>query len=43
MQGHTVKISDLMVNVGIPQRPRTAWPLVCAGDEIVWVLGGQPQ
>jgi tRNA(Ile)-lysidine synthase len=39
MAGHSVKISDLMVNLRIPQRLRLAWPLVCAGDEIVWVPG----
>jgi tRNA(Ile)-lysidine synthase len=39
MQGHSVKISDLMINLKIPKRVRDAWPLVCAGHEIVWVPG----
>jgi len=39
MSGHSMKISDLMVNAKIPRRARAAWPLVCAGDEIIWVPG----
>jgi len=39
MGGHSVKISDMMVNAKIPQRARPAWPLVCAGEEILWVPG----
>lgn len=39
MGGHSVKVSDLMVNLKIPRRARAAWPLVCAGDEIVWLPG----
>jgi tRNA(Ile)-lysidine synthase len=37
MQGHSVKISDLMINLKIPKRARNTWPLVSAADEIVWV------
>ena len=29
MEGHSVKISDLMVNVKMPRRARAGWPLVC--------------
>lgn len=39
MDGHSLKVSDLMVNLKIPQRARTDWPLVCAGKEIIWVPG----
>jgi tRNA(Ile)-lysidine synthase len=39
MEGHSVKISDLMINLKIPKRARSSWPLVCAADEIVWVPG----
>jgi len=36
-----MKISDFMINQKIPQRARADWPLVCYGDEIVWVTGHQ--
>jgi tRNA(Ile)-lysidine synthase len=39
MQGHSIKVSDLMINQKIPARARRAWPLVCSGDEIVWIPG----
>ena len=39
MHGHSLKVSDLMVNLKVPQRARLGWPLVCAGGEIIWVPG----
>jgi tRNA(Ile)-lysidine synthase len=39
LDGHTVKISDLMINVKMPRRARAGWPLVCLGDEVIWVPG----
>ncbi len=39
MDGHSQKISDFFVNEKIPQRARDHWPLLCAGDEILWVPG----
>ncbi len=39
MEGHSVKISDLMVNVKMPRRARADWPLVCCSDEVLWVPG----
>jgi tRNA(Ile)-lysidine synthase len=39
MGGHSMKLSDFFVNEKIPQRARDRWPLLCAGDEIVWVPG----
>lgn len=39
MLGHSMKISDLMLNSKIPRRLRLAWPLVCAAGEVVWVPG----
>lgn len=39
MDGRSMKISDLMVNEKIPRRARAGWPLICSGDEIVWVPG----
>jgi tRNA(Ile)-lysidine synthase len=42
MEGHSQKLSDYMINQKIPRRARTNWPLVCSGDEIVWVAGNRP-
>ncbi|MEJ2305155.1 MAG: tRNA lysidine(34) synthetase TilS [Anaerolineales bacterium] len=39
MAGHSVKLADFMVNVKLNRRARAAWPLVWAGDAIVWVVG----
>jgi tRNA(Ile)-lysidine synthase len=39
MNGHSMKISDLMINLKLPKRARTTWPLVCLGDEVLWVPG----
>ncbi len=39
MNGHSQKLSDFFVNEKVPQRARDRWPLLCAGDEIVWVPG----
>lgn len=37
--GHTVKLSDFMINEKLPRRARSRWPLVVAGGVIVWVPG----
>lgn len=42
MQGHSQKLSDFFVNVKLPARARERWPLVCAGDEVIWVPGYRP-
>jgi tRNA(Ile)-lysidine synthase len=42
MNGHSQKLSDFFVNEKVPQRARDRWPLLCAGDEIVWVPGYRP-
>ena len=39
MGGHSQKLSDFMINLKVPHRARTHWPIVCSGDEIVWVAG----
>jgi tRNA(Ile)-lysidine synthase len=39
MNGKTVKVSDLFVNLKTPRRARDGWPLVCAGETVVWVAG----
>lgn len=42
MDGHTQKLSDFFVNEKLPQRARDQWPLLCFGDEIIWVPGFRP-
>jgi tRNA(Ile)-lysidine synthase len=42
LDGHSQKLSDFMVNVKMPQRARDNWPLLCSGDEIIWVPGYRP-
>lgn len=37
MGGHSIKVSDLMINVKVPRRARDKWPLVCSEGEIVWI------
>jgi len=39
MEGKSTKVSDFMINEKIPQRVRNSWPLVYAGDKVVWVPG----
>ncbi|NUM43625.1 MAG: tRNA lysidine(34) synthetase TilS [Anaerolineales bacterium] len=34
-----VKLSDFLINEKIPRRARDFWPLVCVGEEIVWIPG----
>lgn len=42
MGGHSQKLSDFFVNEKLPQRARDRWPLLCAGDEVIWVPGYRP-
>jgi tRNA(Ile)-lysidine synthase len=39
MTDHSVKLSDLMINLKLPRRARPAWPLICSGNEIIWAPG----
>lgn len=39
LEGHSLKLSDFMINEKMPRRAREKWPLVCSGDQIVWVPG----
>jgi tRNA(Ile)-lysidine synthase len=39
MNRQTVKLQAFFINVKIPRRARAGWPLVCAGEQIVWVPG----
>lgn len=34
-----IKVSDLMINQKLPARFRPVWPVIAAGDEIVWIPG----
>lgn len=42
LQGHSVKLADFWINEKVPRRVRRTWPLVCCGDEIIWVPGYRP-
>lgn len=42
LNGHSQKLSDFFVNEKVPQRARAHWPLLCAGNEIIWVPGYRP-
>jgi tRNA(Ile)-lysidine synthase len=39
MASGSLKLSDFMINEKMPARARSGWPLVCKGNEIVWVPG----
>ncbi|MES0360061.1 MAG: tRNA lysidine(34) synthetase TilS, partial [Anaerolineales bacterium] len=39
MDGHSIKISDFMINEKLPRRARRAWPLVCRAEQILWLPG----
>jgi tRNA(Ile)-lysidine synthase len=39
LEGHSLKLSDFMINVKIPRRARDSWPLVISNREIAWVPG----
>jgi tRNA(Ile)-lysidine synthase len=39
MDGQTEKVQDFYINAKIPRRARRHWPLVCAGDQVLWVVG----
>jgi tRNA(Ile)-lysidine synthase len=39
MEVGSIKLSDFMVNNKVPERLRRGWPLLCLGDDIVWVPG----
>jgi tRNA(Ile)-lysidine synthase len=42
MDGHSQKVSDFFVNAKLPKRARGRWPLVCAGEQLIWVPGYRP-
>ena len=39
LDGRSQKLSDFMVNEKLPFRARERWPLLCDGDDVVWVPG----
>jgi tRNA(Ile)-lysidine synthase len=39
MGGHSVKLSDLMINFKVPSKARISWPVLVSGEEITWVPG----
>jgi tRNA(Ile)-lysidine synthase len=39
MNGHTVKLSDFMINQKIPVTERDRWPLIVSGETVLWVCG----
>jgi len=39
MASQTIKLREFFINIKLPRRARANWPLVCAGDQIVWVPG----
>ncbi|MBF8286018.1 MAG: tRNA(Ile)-lysidine synthase [Anaerolineales bacterium] len=39
LNGHSLKVSDFMINAKIEKNLRDRWPLVVCGDDIVWVAG----
>jgi tRNA(Ile)-lysidine synthase len=41
MNGHSLKLSDFMINRKVPAALRERWPLVVSGVAIVWVAGLQ--
>lgn len=38
----SLKLSDFFINRKLPRRARAVWPLLCKGNEIVWVPGYCP-
>jgi tRNA(Ile)-lysidine synthase len=37
--GHSIKISDLMINQKLPSPVRALWPIVVSGGQVVWAPG----
>jgi tRNA(Ile)-lysidine synthase len=42
MGGHSQKLSDFFINAKVPEHLRGVWPLVCSGEQVVWVAGMRP-
>src|SRR4030067_400541 len=37
LNGHSTKVSDVMINLKLPEMARDGWPLICSGEVIVWM------
>ena len=42
LAGHSQKLSDFFINAKVAEHLREIWPLVCSGDQVVWVTGLRP-
>ena len=42
MHGQEVSLRDWMIKQKLPQRARRGWPLLCSGEQIVWIPGFLP-
>lgn len=41
-QGHSIRVSDIWVNIKLPRWARKHWPLVCHQGQIAWLPGYRP-
>jgi len=39
LNGHSMKLSDFMVNIKLPNHARSGWPLICLNGEVIWIPG----
>lgn len=39
MAGKSKKLSDVMIDAHLPRLARKTWPLLCAGDQVLWIPG----
>lgn len=39
LDGQSQKVSDRMIDAHLPARARGSWPLLCAGQQILWIPG----
>ncbi|MDW8226256.1 MAG: tRNA lysidine(34) synthetase TilS [Anaerolineales bacterium] len=39
MDQGSLKLSDFFINAKLPQQARAHWPLVCLGEQIIWIPG----
>jgi len=42
LRNHTQSLKDFFINEKVPEHLRDLWPLVCSGEEIIWVVGLRP-
>ncbi len=35
----SIKLSDFFINEKLPRRARAGWPLLCKGEQVIWVPG----